>query len=398
MQEAIPMVVGFQLPGYGIHAVKLSDVGYKSALQEGLTTGRIDYYAKQPVSKPLELAKIDYKAYAQENPGTTLKDYLSYRAKKPASELMARVDTGIEKLVHPSRFAGVEGTENIWQPKSTQNIWGKQIPTVTTKLSTSAKTPKPSGDVEIRASNGMVQVSRAELKTAIPEQLPMVRTGVRGLPEYPSGPSPLLKNMYRIEEETEYFTLPPGMKRPGQNQERKQETTQVLMPMTGVMSGLVGATALKAAASAIKSSSSGVAQVPTYAQEVRTDLGWLPAFGTKQTPFQSTTQNTIQRQGRIQVTEQGRINIQGTDQVTRQIIDQMHGNDLPQKQIVIPKFDFGGFGGGAVGSWGKQPRGFRFTETFGMLTKKVANPFAMPRAPAKAPAKRKKRAPSKRRR
>lgn len=66
LQEAVPMGIGFGVPETTVRAAKLSDIGYKSALQEGVTTGRLQYYVTEPVSRPFELAKIDYKSYVQE--------------------------------------------------------------------------------------------------------------------------------------------------------------------------------------------------------------------------------------------------------------------------------------------------------------------------------------------
>jgi hypothetical protein len=80
MQEAVPMGAGFMLPGQVVTAAKVSDIGYKAAIQEGITTGRLDYYVKQPVTRPYEMAKIDYAAYQQETPGTGITDYAAAKA------------------------------------------------------------------------------------------------------------------------------------------------------------------------------------------------------------------------------------------------------------------------------------------------------------------------------
>lgn len=66
IQEAAPMGAGFALPGQAITAARLSDIGYKAALQEGATTGRFDYYFKEPVTRPYELLKQDYASFVQE--------------------------------------------------------------------------------------------------------------------------------------------------------------------------------------------------------------------------------------------------------------------------------------------------------------------------------------------
>jgi CBS domain-containing protein len=101
--EAIPMGVGasigYSMPGKISTAIKTAEVGYKSALLKGIgeptipgatkeiagkrvsgiaepsTTGRLDYYIKQPVAeayktatKPYEFAKLEYSAFKQERP------------------------------------------------------------------------------------------------------------------------------------------------------------------------------------------------------------------------------------------------------------------------------------------------------------------------------------------
>jgi hypothetical protein len=82
--EVRPMTFGTITPSAVYEAARMSDIGYKSALQEGTTQGRLQYYVTEPATKPLELAKIDYAAYVQEaaaaggNP--TIPSYLVERA------------------------------------------------------------------------------------------------------------------------------------------------------------------------------------------------------------------------------------------------------------------------------------------------------------------------------
>jgi hypothetical protein len=70
--EAIPgglgFVHGYRTPSTVYKAAQISDIGYKASLQEGLTTGRSDYYVRQPLSKPYNLAKQEYSAFVQERP------------------------------------------------------------------------------------------------------------------------------------------------------------------------------------------------------------------------------------------------------------------------------------------------------------------------------------------
>ena len=96
VQEFYPMIVGFGAPDKAIKAVRMSDIGFKQAVLEKQTTGRADWYIRQPVtrvaSRPVDLIKQDYRAFLQEQaaktpqvqirkPGFT--DYLSYKIDKP---------------------------------------------------------------------------------------------------------------------------------------------------------------------------------------------------------------------------------------------------------------------------------------------------------------------------
>jgi hypothetical protein len=86
VQEAFPMMVGFGLPKQIVSGVSLAEQGYKQALERGTqiasteapkgidkvldlsgtTTGRFDYYVKQPAMKPYELLKQDYASFVVE--------------------------------------------------------------------------------------------------------------------------------------------------------------------------------------------------------------------------------------------------------------------------------------------------------------------------------------------
>jgi hypothetical protein len=125
-QEAYPMMLGFEAPSSAVRTVKTAEIGYKAAVQEGTAGGRLEYYVKQPVTKPYELAKQDYAAYLQENKPTTQKpaepglvSYAQYKAERAvrsaampfqafAQEAPGKITSAIStaKAV-PSKIAGV---------------------------------------------------------------------------------------------------------------------------------------------------------------------------------------------------------------------------------------------------------------------------------------------------
>ncbi len=112
IHETVPMMaggyVGYHAPGSIYNAARLSDIGYKSALQEGFTTGRMDYYVKQPVTKPIELAKIDYAAFQQENAGG-FGDYLSGKVE---NAYRSKIDIPIKSFLQEG-FRSPKGTVGI---------------------------------------------------------------------------------------------------------------------------------------------------------------------------------------------------------------------------------------------------------------------------------------------
>jgi hypothetical protein len=92
VQQAVPMGLGFGLPGQGIEAARLSDINYKSALQEGFTSGRLDYYLTQPVTEPFRAMNIEYLGLKQEGAVSGVGEYLEYKASLPGQWLLARVE------------------------------------------------------------------------------------------------------------------------------------------------------------------------------------------------------------------------------------------------------------------------------------------------------------------
>ena len=98
MQEAVPMGAGFNAPGQAYDVVRTTNIGYKAALQEGGTTGKFDYFVKQPVSKPFELAKIDRAAFKQENPKAGFTDYVFSKTKTVEPERQTLGKYAIERV------------------------------------------------------------------------------------------------------------------------------------------------------------------------------------------------------------------------------------------------------------------------------------------------------------
>ena len=121
MQEAVPMGYGFSAPSQIVKTVQISEIGYKSAVQEGMTTGRFEYYVKQPVTRPIEMIKQDYTSFMQENkPILTpeqkiIKDVLDIQIElkmgevieQPENAFVWRQKTG-EKLIE---YQGVDNSE-----------------------------------------------------------------------------------------------------------------------------------------------------------------------------------------------------------------------------------------------------------------------------------------------
>jgi hypothetical protein len=112
--------------------------------------------------------------------------------------------------------------------KSSLNIFGTAQPMrygVAVERAAAAE-KLSTGAAEIKTKTGLSLVTRAE-EVAAPrlEQMTGVETGITGMPVWPSGPSPIQKQRYSIEEETQYFTLPPGMVSPA----RRTETIQTIM-------------------------------------------------------------------------------------------------------------------------------------------------------------------------
>lgn len=299
IQETAPMgagfVRGYETPGAVYSRVEpafqRAKLEFPQFVEEagGSVAKAIPQYAGYKISQtpayeaataPLTRAKLEIPQFIEEAGGSTAKGlagYAQYKVERPIANIQARVDVGLEKLLYPSRFRGVEGTENIYQPRSTLNIFGRETPTTPARKLTGEQEPIPKGTVEVRSSSGMVQLARVEQMPVSRMEQPMQAMESRMMPEYPRGPSPFSTQKYSIEEETQYFVLPPGMTSPGPKRATVQDIVAIPATAMGQVSAQVIAPAQRVGSEVI--SRQVTQQVP------RSDIGLMPR--TFQTPWQA---------------------------------------------------------------------------------------------------------------
>jgi hypothetical protein len=115
--------------------------------------------------------------------------------------------------------------------KSSLNIFAPAPMKYGVAIERPAATKAATGVAETRTKTGLSLISRAEEVSAPRlEQMSGVETSITGLPVWPSGPSPVQKQRVVMEEETQYFTLPPGMVSPRSRTEVVQTFRQVQEP------------------------------------------------------------------------------------------------------------------------------------------------------------------------
>lgn len=98
-RETIPMGIGFAA-GYGaLDTARLSDIGYKSSLQEGMVNSRFEYYVKGPVTKPIDIARLNYESFRQESAPEQVgvADYLQFRTERATALADIRVKSIIQE-------------------------------------------------------------------------------------------------------------------------------------------------------------------------------------------------------------------------------------------------------------------------------------------------------------
>ena len=138
--ETIPMSVGFMLPGKAIAAIKLSDQGYQAALLKGQgeplakigegnvgeagkgviepsTTGRFDYYIRQPLAaayetdvSPITQMKLEIPQFVEEAGGSTPKGLADYATYKVGNAYQTTIEQPIKAFAQelPGALEGLQ--------------------------------------------------------------------------------------------------------------------------------------------------------------------------------------------------------------------------------------------------------------------------------------------------
>lgn len=122
MQEAVPMGYGFQAPGKVIDTVRTTGTAYRTSLEAGETTGKFDYFVKQPVSKPYELVKQDYASFVQEGTVSKTPITLDVGDRKPVK--IFDIKTGkVAEVRQPATEGGLSyASDNIRQSGPADNM------------------------------------------------------------------------------------------------------------------------------------------------------------------------------------------------------------------------------------------------------------------------------------
>jgi hypothetical protein len=79
-QGGVPMAMGYNTPNQIIRRARLSDIGYKSAVQEGLVTSRAEYYT--PIPRMVQRAKLEVPQFIEESGGNSARgvgNYVQYK-------------------------------------------------------------------------------------------------------------------------------------------------------------------------------------------------------------------------------------------------------------------------------------------------------------------------------
>lgn len=174
---------------------------------------------------------------AAKTPGITMRSIWQERGGIDTSSII-RPDAEIARINKLSTFRFPEITKTFG-PKQ-KPMGGISIPTSIRKL-TGEKPPITKG-VEIKSNGGSliskvekILVPKPEIRMSTPEQLSYLPSGI---PEWPSGPSPIQRQRYDITEEEQIYRLPPGMVSPGPKRETIQNISVLPMLMTSRSSAL----------------------------------------------------------------------------------------------------------------------------------------------------------------
>ena len=353
-------------------APKYSDSDlYSLAVQdEGL--GLSKAYGNTPIDRPIEYVKLLWQesSYPQK-----ISDFgISLRNPKETISLLNNDNVARAFRITEGTGAGMRG----W--KSTMNIFGKEPANTVIRPSTgfvkNAGTPKAnaaSGGLESQSGSGAVSLSG--IASGSFDRLQGIESGINGMPLYPSGPSPIQKQRYTVEEETQYYPLPPGMTSPGP----KSENMQTLITLPSIRAGQ--SQVMAQVVTPRQLFANDVISRQEIAQTSRQDFMQVPSFTFAASQMFKTDIIPVSSQRTwSDVTQTSRQNIivtpfsdittrQTTDQITKQITTQIP----TQAKVSIwytppPSIPGGLFGLPPSGGGGGSPFGSKrrasFRETF----------------------------------
>jgi hypothetical protein len=343
-------------------APKYSDSDlYSLAVQdEGL--GLSKAYGNTPIDRPIEYVKLLWQesSYPQK-----ISDFgISLRNPKETISLLNNDNVARAFRITEGTGAGMRG----W--KSTMNIFGKEPANTVIRPSTgfvkNAGTPKAnaaSGGLESQSGSGAVSLSG--IASGSFDRLQGIESGINGMPLYPSGPSPIQKQRYTIEDETQYYTLPPGMKSPGQKQETTQNIIRAPATITGISLESATEKAQRTRQESVAKQSFFDRVIPAQKNEQRqvtaigSDFAVTPLAAVAsvftQVPSSDVTQKSwqdnvvIPRTDTIVTPTNTQITSQQQKQTTDQQQKQVPWQDITTNKTIIPGLPWGGGGGGGSG-------------------------------------------------
>lgn len=119
------MVLGYNAPGTVYKAAQVSDIGYKAAVQEGATTGRFDYYVRQPAASTYEVATTPIRRAQLEIP-----QFIEESGKVAGVARYAGYKIGMEAPVTPEatrNYIPFEGIEKVAYPRAPERAITPEI-------------------------------------------------------------------------------------------------------------------------------------------------------------------------------------------------------------------------------------------------------------------------------
>ena len=338
---------------------------YSPRVTEEQSLGLSRAYGNTPADRPVEYLKLLWQesSYPQK-----ISDF-GVALRYPARE----IETYNADVMRG--FRGTEETAPQWKGwKSSLNIFGGEHANVVSQPSTGSienaglrQANAASGGLESQSGSGAVSLSG--IASGSFDRLQGIESGINGMPLYPSGPSPIQKQRYTIEDETQYYTLPPGMKSPGQKQETTQNIIRAPATITGISLESATEKAQRTRQESVAKQSFFDRVIPAQKNEQRqvtaigSDFAVTPLAAVAsvftQVPSSEVTQKSwqdsiITPRTDVIVTP---TNKQITTQQQKQTIDQQQKQvpwqDITTNKIVtpiIPGIPWGGGGGGSGGS------------------------------------------------